>query len=206
MHQPTVIPDVVGMGLTDGEVEHFARLTNSGDVGDQSGGAVGLLDRIADLQVPRAHPVPAQVAVAFRRGPGLGIYGLRDEEGVPWGRLDELQLVLALGAGTRRRTNRDAPRREVLTQRMRVPDGSISPAFSRKQQRDSFLIFLDLFLAASGCSRFTCGTVGDPYAIRPFLNHTDWDLRAPCLFTRQAAFHASMTPGTTSHTVAMHLA
>ena len=53
-----------------------------------------MLDRIADLQVPRAHPVPAQVAVAFRRGPGLSIGGLCDEEGMPWGRLDELQLVI----------------------------------------------------------------------------------------------------------------
>ena len=188
MHQPPVLPDVVGVGFADGEVEHLARLLNGSDVGDQSGGAVGLLDRIPDLEVSRAHPVPAQVAVAFRRGPGLGIGGLRDEEGMPWGRLDELQLVLALGAGTRRRTNRDAPRREVLTQRMRVPEGSISPAFSRKQQRDSFLIFLDLFLAASGCSRFTCGTVGDPYAIRRFLNHTGWNLRTPCHFLRQTAF------------------
>lgn len=94
MHQPPVLPDVIGVGFADGEVEHLARLPNGGDVGDQAGGAVGLLDGIADLQVPRAHPVPAQVAVAFRRGPGLGIGGLRDEEGVPWGGLDELQLVI----------------------------------------------------------------------------------------------------------------
>ena len=94
MYQPPVIPHVVRVGFADGEVEHLARLLHGGDVGDQSGGAVGLLDRIADLQVPRAHPVPAQVAVSFRRGPGLSIGGLCDEEGMPWGRLDELQLVI----------------------------------------------------------------------------------------------------------------
>ena len=94
MHQPPVLPDVVGVGFAGGEIEHLARLPNGGDVGDQSGGAVGLLDFIPDLEVSRAHPVPAQVAVAFRRGPGLGIYGLRDEEGMPWDHLDEFELVI----------------------------------------------------------------------------------------------------------------
>ena len=64
MYQPPVIPHVVGVGFADGEVEHLARLRNGGDVRDEAGGAVGLLDFIPDLEVPRAHPVPAEVAVA----------------------------------------------------------------------------------------------------------------------------------------------
>ncbi|MFT2719421.1 hypothetical protein ACMT4L_05395 [Deinococcus sp. A31D244] len=70
--QSNIIPDLVRMGFADGEVEHLARLLDGGDVGDEASGAIGLLDRIPDLQVPRAHPVPAQAAVAFRRGTGLG--------------------------------------------------------------------------------------------------------------------------------------
>lgn len=77
MYQPPILPDVVGVGFADGEVEHLARLPNGGDVRDEAGGAVGLLDPIANLQVPCAHPVPAEVAVAFRRGPGLNGLGGR---------------------------------------------------------------------------------------------------------------------------------
>ena len=63
MHQPPIRPDVEGMGLVYGEIEHLLGLLDGGDIGNDACGAVGLFDLIANLEVACADPIGVQVLV-----------------------------------------------------------------------------------------------------------------------------------------------
>lgn len=73
MHQPAVIPNVVGMSLTNSEVEHLLGLLDVDDVGNEANGAVRLLDLVTDLEVTGANPLVTELLMPFRLGPGLGV-------------------------------------------------------------------------------------------------------------------------------------
>ncbi|GAA5500316.1 hypothetical protein Dxin01_00036 [Deinococcus xinjiangensis] len=57
MHQPPVLPDVEGVGLIYGEIEHLLGLLDSGDIGNDASGAVCLFDLIAYFEVTCADPI-----------------------------------------------------------------------------------------------------------------------------------------------------
>ena len=85
MNQPSVLPNVEGMRLVDGEVEHLLGLLGGKDVGDGGDGAIGLPDLIADLadlEVTCPDPVAVQLRMPQRPGLGLGVLRIGEGEGV----------------------------------------------------------------------------------------------------------------------------
>lgn len=46
MHQPVVIPNIEGVGLTDREIEHLGGLTQGSDAGDNAYSAIRLLETV----------------------------------------------------------------------------------------------------------------------------------------------------------------